>query len=108
VGLITGLVFLPVAPVRGVLWVAEKITEEANRQYSGDAAIVKQLREVDEARRSGKLSEEQAAAREEELLRRRIARTRGQRPMRGARMAGPRPVSSARTAGPRPVGGGHG
>ena len=26
-GLITGLVTLPVAPVKGVLWVAEKITE---------------------------------------------------------------------------------
>ena len=81
-GLITGLVLLPVAPVRGVLWVAEKITEEANRQYSGEGAIVKQLREVDEARRSGKLSEEQAAAREEELIQRRIARTRGPRPAR--------------------------
>ena len=81
-GLITGLVLLPAAPVRGVLWVAEKITEEANRQYSGEGAIVKQLREVDEARRSGNLSEEQAAAREEELIQRRIARTRGPRPAR--------------------------
>jgi Gas vesicle protein G len=81
VGLITGLVLAPVAPVRGVLWVAGKITDEVNRQYSGEGAIVKQLREVDEARRSGRLSEEEAAAREEELLRRRIAATRGPRPV---------------------------
>jgi hypothetical protein len=84
VGLITGLVFLPVAPVRGVLWVAGKITDEVNSQYSGEGAIAKQLREVDEARRSGELSEEEVAAREEELLRRRIARTRGPQQVGGA------------------------
>jgi hypothetical protein len=84
VGLITGLALLPVAPVRGVVWVAGKITDEVNRQYSGEGAIAKQLREVDEARRSGKLSEEEAAEREEELLRRRIAATRRPQQVGGA------------------------
>jgi hypothetical protein len=71
--LITALVLLPVAPARGVLWVAQKITDEVNRQYYGGGAIVKELRQVDEARRSGELDEEEAKEREEQLLERRIA-----------------------------------
>jgi hypothetical protein len=69
---ITALVLLPLAPVRGVLWVAEQITEEVNRQYYGEAAIVKELRQVDEARRAGKLDEDEAAKREEQLIERRL------------------------------------
>ena len=76
-GLITGLLTLPVAPVRGVLWVADKITDEVNRQYYGEGAIVKQLRQVDEARKSGQLDEEEAARREQELIDRRIAAASG-------------------------------
>jgi hypothetical protein len=73
VGLITGLLLLPLAPVRGVFWVAEQINEEVNRRYYGEGAIVKELRAVDEARRSGAIDEEEAARREEELLERRLA-----------------------------------
>ena len=72
-GLVTGLLLLPLAPVRGVLWVAEQITEEVNRRYYGEAAIAQQLRQVDEARRSGELDEEEAAAREQELIDRRLS-----------------------------------
>jgi hypothetical protein len=73
VGLITGVLLLPLAPMRGVLWVAEQITEEVNRRYYGEGAIVKELRAVDEARRSGALDEAEAARREEALLERRMA-----------------------------------
>lgn len=76
-GLITGLVTLPVAPVKGVLWVAEKITDEVNRQYYGEGAIAKQLRQVDDARKSGQITEEEAARREQELIDRRIAAASG-------------------------------
>ena len=31
-GLITGLLTLPLAPVRGVAWVAEQVAEEAERE----------------------------------------------------------------------------
>jgi Gas vesicle protein G len=72
-GLITGVLLLPLAPVRGVLWVAEQLTEEVNRRYYGEGAIVKELRRVDEARRAGRMDPEEAAAREEELLQRRLA-----------------------------------
>ena len=76
-GLITGLVTLPVAPVKGLRGVADKITDEVNRQYHGEAAIAKQLRQVDDARKSGQLDEEEAARREQELIDRRIAAAGG-------------------------------
>ena len=76
-GLITGLLLLPVAPVRGVLWIAEKITDEVTRQYYGEGAIAKQLRQVDDARKSGQIDEEEAARREQELIDRRIAAVAG-------------------------------
>lgn len=79
-GLISGIVLLPVAPVRGVVWVAGQITEEVNRRYYGEGAIVSELRRVDDARRSGRLDEDQAAAREEELLQRRLSGTAASRP----------------------------
>ena len=79
-GLISAIVLLPVAPVRGVFWVADKITEEANRRYYGEGAIVSELRRVDEARRSGELTEEEAAAREEQLLQRRLGGARAPQP----------------------------
>ena len=72
-GLITGVLLLPLAPMRGVLWVAEQITEEVNRRYYGEGAIVKELRAVEDARRSGALDEAEAAKREEALLERRMA-----------------------------------
>jgi hypothetical protein len=72
VGLISALVLLPIAPVKGVFWVAGKITDEANRRYYSEGAIVSEMRRVEELRRSGELSEEEAAAREEQLLQRRL------------------------------------
>ena len=71
-GLITAVLLLPLAPMRGVLWVAEQVTNEVNRQYYGQGAVVKELRRVEEARKSGELDEEEAAEREEELLARRL------------------------------------
>jgi hypothetical protein len=76
VGLISTVVLLPVAPVKGVFWVARKINDEANRRYYSEGAIVSELRRVDELRKAGQLTEEQAAAREEELLERRLAGAR--------------------------------
>jgi hypothetical protein len=73
VGLIKGVLLLPAAPMRGVLWVTQQITDEVNRRYYGEGAIVKELREVEDARRSGALDEAEAAKREEALLERRMA-----------------------------------
>jgi hypothetical protein len=70
VGLITGLLTLPLAPVRGVVWLAEQIQDYAEEQYYDPVNIRDELERVEEARRSGELSEEECAEWENELLRR--------------------------------------
>lgn len=67
-GLFSGLLTWPLAPVRGVVWVAEQVQEQAEEQYYDPAAIRRQLMEVDEARAAGELSEEEAAEMEDALL----------------------------------------
>lgn len=69
-GLISGLLTLPIAPVRGAVWLAEQILDQAEEQYYDPARIRVELERVDEARRSGELSEDQCAALENELLQR--------------------------------------
>ena len=68
--MVTGLLGLPLAPVRGVMWLAEQILEQAEEQYYDPARIRAQLEQVDEARRSGELSEEECVEIENELLQR--------------------------------------
>jgi polyhydroxyalkanoate synthesis regulator phasin len=70
VGLITGLLTLPLAPVRGTIWVAEQVRQEAERQYYDPAAIRRQLENVDELRKLGEISEEEAERMEDELVER--------------------------------------
>lgn len=69
-GLVTGLLGLPLLPVRGVMWLAEQVLEQAEEQYYDPARIRAQLEQVDEARRSGELSEEECVEIENELLQR--------------------------------------
>jgi len=70
VGLIGALIKLPLAPVTGTIWVAERIQEQAEAEYYDEGAIQEQLREVDEARRAGTIGEAEAAAAEDALLER--------------------------------------
>lgn len=67
-GLLTGLLSLPLAPVRGATAVAEQIRQQAETEYYDPAVIRAELEEVDRLRTAGELSEEQAAAREDELV----------------------------------------
>jgi cytochrome c-type biogenesis protein CcmI len=67
-GLLSGIVKLPLAPVRGVIWVADQVLQEAERQYYDPAAIRQQLDEVDRLRREGLIDPEEADQREEELV----------------------------------------
>jgi hypothetical protein len=70
VGLVTGLLGLPLAPLKGVLWLAEQIQEHAEEQYYDPVRIRAQMERVDEARRTGELSEEECAELENDLLQR--------------------------------------
>jgi Gas vesicle protein G len=68
--LVTGLLGLPLAPVRGVMWLAEQVLEHAEDEFYDPGRIRAQLEQVDEARRSGELSEEECVEIENELLQR--------------------------------------
>lgn len=56
VGLFTGLLTLPLAPVRGVVWLAEQIEREADRQWRDPASVRRQIAEVDAAFEAGQLT----------------------------------------------------
>jgi hypothetical protein len=73
VGLISGLLTLPLAPVRGTVWLAEQIQEQAEREFYDERAIQAQLMEIDAAREAGEIDPEEAARAEDVLLERLIA-----------------------------------
>ena len=77
-GLITGLLTLPLAPVRGTVWIAEKVLEQAERDYYDEGAIRAQLLDIDAAREAGTISEEEASSAEDALVERMLeGRARG-------------------------------
>ncbi|WP_053205549.1 gas vesicle protein GvpG [Jiangella muralis] len=67
-GLLTGLVTLPLAPARGVVALARLIGDEAERQHHDPVAVRRAVEQVDRDREAGLLSEEEAAAMENELI----------------------------------------
>jgi hypothetical protein len=70
VGLFTGLLTLPLAPVRGVVWVAERVAEEVERELYDEGNIRRQLLQVELDHEDGKLSDEDRDAQQEVLLER--------------------------------------
>ena len=75
-GLISGLLLLPLAPVRGTAWIAEQILEQAEAELYDDGVIQAQLMEIQAAREAGEIDEETAAEAEDILLERLIATRR--------------------------------
>jgi hypothetical protein len=67
-GLISGLLTLPLAPVRGVAWVAEIVAEEAERELEEAQSPERALEELEALRATGEISDEEAAKREGELI----------------------------------------
>lgn len=67
-GLISSLVTWPLAPVKAVAWLGEKVAAEADRQWADPAVIQVQLRELDEMVRRGEMDEEVATELEEALV----------------------------------------
>ena len=72
-GLITGLLTLPLAPVRGVAWIAEQVRQEAERQWMDPAAIQEALADVQARRVSGMIDDAEADRLEDELIERLLA-----------------------------------
>jgi hypothetical protein len=77
-GLITGLLTLPLAPVRGTVWVAERVLDQAERDYYDEGAIRAQLLDIDAAREAGAIGEDEALEAEDALVARMMeGRARG-------------------------------
>jgi hypothetical protein len=69
-GLITGLLTLPLAPVRGTVWLAERIQEQAEAELYDETAIRAGLLELEQARESGEMDETEIAQAEDALIER--------------------------------------
>jgi hypothetical protein len=69
-GLITGLLTWPLAPVRGVAWIAEQVRQEAERQWMDPAALQEALDDVQARREAGLIDDDEADRLEEELVER--------------------------------------
>ena len=69
-GLISGLLTWPLAPVRGVAWIAEQVRQEAERQWMDPAAIQQALDDVQARREAGLIDDDEADRLEEELIQR--------------------------------------
>jgi gas vesicle protein GvpG len=69
-GLFTGLLTLPLAPVRGTVWIAERLLEEAERQLNDPEAIEQQLLDAEASHARGEITDDELEQLEDELLRR--------------------------------------
>jgi chorismate mutase len=79
VGLIAGLLTLPLAPLRGVVAVAEQVRLQAEEEFYDPVRIREQLADVQRQREEGALSDEEATEREDDLVERLVvARERRQ------------------------------
>jgi hypothetical protein len=70
VGLLSSLLTLPLAPVRGTVWIAEQLAAEAERELRDETSVRRQLAEAERRFELGALSIEEYEAIEDELLER--------------------------------------
>ena len=69
-GLFTGLITLPLAPVRGVVWIAEQVMEEMERELYDEDSIRRELVQLELDFEDGLIDEGERQVREDALLER--------------------------------------
>jgi hypothetical protein len=69
-GLVTGLLTLPAAPLRGVVAIAEQVRRQAEDDYYDPVTIRAELEQIDVLRAAGELDDDEATAREDALVER--------------------------------------
>lgn len=67
-GFLTGILLLPLAPLRGTIWLAERLAEVAEREADDETAFRRLLVEAEIAFESGELTEAEYEQVEDELL----------------------------------------
>ena len=69
-GLFTGLITLPLAPVRGVVWIAEQVAAEVDRELYDEDSIRRELLQLELDHEDGLIDDGERQVREEALLER--------------------------------------
>lgn len=69
-GIFTGLLLLPLAPLRGTIWLAEQLAAIAEEELNDERAIRRLLVEAELALEAGELTPEEHERIEDELLER--------------------------------------
>ncbi|GAB2916091.1 hypothetical protein GCM10027203_14520 [Nonomuraea fastidiosa] len=69
VGLISLIFTWPLAPMRGLVRLAEMIQDQAERELRDPAAVRRRLEAIEAARQAGQISEEEERRAVEEVLR---------------------------------------
>ncbi|MBM4726874.1 gas vesicle protein G [Prescottella equi] len=69
-GLFSAIFGLPLAPVRGLVWIGEVVRRQVEEETTSPAAMRRDLEAIEEGRRSGEISEDEAAQAEDEILHR--------------------------------------
>lgn len=67
-GLVTGLLLLPLAPVRATMWIAEQLAAEAERELDDERTVRRLLLEAEAALERGDLDEAEYDQIEDALL----------------------------------------
>ena len=67
-GLLAKLLTLPLAPVRGVIVLAEQLEQEADRQWRDPTSVRQEIAAVDAAFEAGELSAQERDERQDALV----------------------------------------
>lgn len=67
-GLVSQILTLPLAPVRGTGWVVEQVVRTAEEEYYDPAPVRAELRALEQALLEGRIDEAEFDRREDELL----------------------------------------
>ncbi|TSD49020.1 gas vesicle protein G [Rhodococcus sp. KBS0724] len=83
-GIFSAVVGLPLAPVRGVLWIADIVRQQVEEEMYSPTAIRSQLEEIEEKRAAQEISDEEAKNAEAEILDRVTGRGTSAEPPEGS------------------------
>lgn len=67
-GLLTQLLTAPLAPVRAVVWVAQRVSDQANQEYYNPGPVYAALAELEQRLLSGEIDQETFDGLEDQLL----------------------------------------
>lgn len=67
-GILTGLILLPLAPLRGTIWLAEQLAEIADRELNDESTVLRLLIEAEMALDVGQISHAEYEEIEDTLL----------------------------------------